>query len=322
MYGLTTDTVWHTPGCEPPVPGRTVPVRGFRFQRPMRIFRRYWRCRWWHSRPRAAPAAAVSRCRNTPDAPRRGPSRNRPDPPADAACPRGRGHRPAGCKTRPEPGSSGPASPAPSGSRPRCPGCRWRPGFRRSRMHRQKPPGCARRHRPSGRWHWRWWRCIAGSPRHRATRRARGHLVDGIGGGGGVLQAVRGIVPPAAHVQVLSAPGGMIDDDGVLRVAAVTQERIPAAALLTHVMQHEIGRPVIDLRADGEGFRTRIARDDPVRAGGHERGEIEPGGGRHLPQGPRGNGFRPQHRLAAEYVHYPVNTFTTRNSSGAGAGPR
>ena len=131
-----------------------------------------------------------------------------------------------------------------------------------------------------------------------------GHLVDGIGGGGGVLQAVRGIVPPAAHVQVLAAFGGMIDNDGVLRVAAVAQEGIPPAALLAHVMQHEIGRPVIDLRADGEAFRTRIARDDPVRAGGHERGKIEPGGGRHLPQGPRGNGFRPKHRLAAEHVHH------------------
>ena len=94
-------------------------------------------------------------------------------------------------------------------------------------------------------------------------------------------------MPPAAHVQVLAAFGGMIDNDGVLRVAAVAQEGIPAAALLTHVMQHEIGRSVIDLRTDGEAFRTRIARDDPVRAGGHERGEIEPGGGRHLPQGPR-----------------------------------
>jgi hypothetical protein len=97
------------------------------------------------------------------------------------------------------------------------------------------------------------------------------HLVDGIGGRGGVLETVGGIVPASVHIQ----PGAVLrrirmpHDDGVFRVAAVAQKRIPAASLLAHVVQHKIRRTVIDAVIDGKyvglGHRAAIteAGEDP-----------------------------------------------------------
>ena len=80
------------------------------------------------------------------------------------------------------------------------------------------------------------------------------HLVNRIGRGCGVLQAVRGIMRAPYDIQMGTVLRriGMSDNDGVVGVAAVTKERIPAAALLTHVVEHEISGPVVDTRPHRE----------------------------------------------------------------------
>ena len=51
----------------------------------------------------------------------------------------------------------------------------------------------------------------------------------------------------------------MPDDDSILSVAAVLEERVPTATLLTHIVQHKIGRSVINLRIYREYLRAGLA---------------------------------------------------------------
>ena len=76
------------------------------------------------------------------------------------------------------------------------------------------------------------------------------HLVDGVGARGGVLQQVGRVVPAAAHVDALALLLGVVAHVGVLGVATVALERVEAAPLLTHVVEHKVGctvpHPVVD----------------------------------------------------------------------------
>ena len=62
------------------------------------------------------------------------------------------------------------------------------------------------------------------------------HLIDGVGGGGGVLQIVTGVMPTSSDVQMLPRFGGVIDNVPIMYVATVVQVRIVATPLLTHVV--------------------------------------------------------------------------------------
>ena len=101
------------------------------------------------------------------------------------------------------------------------------------------------------------------------------HLVDSIGRGGGVLQQVGSIVPATAHIDVLAFLGGMILDVGILGVAAVALKRIVATPLLAHVIQHKVGRAVIDVAAYGHLRRGSLACLDVVIARSAEAGKIQ-----------------------------------------------
>ena len=87
------------------------------------------------------------------------------------------------------------------------------------------------------------------------------HLVNGVGRGGCVLKAVRRVMPTTRHVKECTVllRIRMPDDDSVLAVTAVFEERVPAAALLTHVVQHEIGRTIINHWIYREYLRAGLA---------------------------------------------------------------
>ena len=78
------------------------------------------------------------------------------------------------------------------------------------------------------------------------------HLIDGIGGGGGILQVVGGIMPAAGDVDQGRIPLREIHDEAVAGMAGIAQEGIIAAALLAHIIEQEIRRPVIHICSDGK----------------------------------------------------------------------
>jgi hypothetical protein len=93
-----------------------------------------------------------------------------------------------------------------------------------------------------------------------------------------VLQVVGGVGPSAAHRN--EAPGArrVVDDDPVLRMDGVAEERIPSRALLTHVDQQRVGDAAVDAPVDadvGDGDRRR----DAVAPLGADAAEVEPPGG-------------------------------------------
>ena len=101
------------------------------------------------------------------------------------------------------------------------------------------------------------------------------HLIDGVGCCGGVLQAVAGVVPTAAHVEELPGFGWVVDDVAVFLVAAVLEERVIAASLLAHVAQHIVGGAVVDSAVHRKHFAAGIAGFDVVGARCGELAEIE-----------------------------------------------
>ena len=117
-------------------------------------------------------------------------------------------------------------------------------------------------------------------------------------------------MPATPYVEVGAVLGrvGMPDDDGIVGMAAVLQEGIPAAALLAHVVQYEVGRTVIDPGIDGEDVGARLP---PSRADAEEIGaralqaaEIQPAGGLHPAHLPGGlHCVRDQFHLAGESVY-------------------
>ena len=80
------------------------------------------------------------------------------------------------------------------------------------------------------------------------------HLVDGVGGSRGVLQAVRSVMPSSDDIKMGAVLGGirMADYYSIMGVATVPERRIPPATLLPHVIEHEIGRTVIHSVIDWE----------------------------------------------------------------------
>ena len=86
------------------------------------------------------------------------------------------------------------------------------------------------------------------------------HLVNGVCRGGRVLKTVRSVVPSARHVKkcAIFLRVRMSDDNPVLAVTAVLEERIPAATLLAHIVQNEISGPVINLFIYREYLRTGL----------------------------------------------------------------
>ena len=92
-------------------------------------------------------------------------------------------------------------------------------------------------------------------------------LIDGIGSGGGILQAVAGIMPSAAHVYVLPGLGGVIHYVAVFLMAMCIEVRIESATVLAQIVEHKIGSTVIHRAIDGKIGRARIAHADVIGAG-------------------------------------------------------
>ena len=80
---------------------------------------------------------------------------------------------------------------------------------------------------------------------------------------------------------------GMPHNDSVLRVAAVPEGRVPAAALLAHVIEDEICGPVKDSPVDGEYLGLRVTRFYEICSRAGKLTEIKPVGGLHPAQRPR-----------------------------------
>ena len=78
------------------------------------------------------------------------------------------------------------------------------------------------------------------------------HLVYGVCRGGSVLQQVGGVVPSAAHVDVLPRLRWVVHYDGVFLVAKVLDVRVPATSLLAHIVEGEVGYATIHVTVDGE----------------------------------------------------------------------
>ena len=136
------------------------------------------------------------------------------------------------------------------------------------------------------------------------------HLVDGVRRGGCVLKAVRRVVPSSGHVKERAVLPGirMPDNDAVLPVAAVLEERIPSATLLTHVVQHEISRAVVHTSPHREGLRAGLAARgqhlDVISAAGLQSAEIQAAGCLHAPQDTsRSHGGGTESHLAGESVN-------------------
>ena len=106
------------------------------------------------------------------------------------------------------------------------------------------------------------------------------HLEDGVERRGGILQVVGCIVPSAYYVDVLALQAPVVGpgDESVVDVAGILQVGVPAAALLAQVVQQEVGRTVIDLRADAEAGRFYSPGFEVVGSRGLEVGEIQPYG--------------------------------------------
>ena len=85
------------------------------------------------------------------------------------------------------------------------------------------------------------------------------HLIDSIGGSGGILQVVGRIMPAAGDVDQGRIPLREIHDEAVAGMAGIAQEGIIAAALLAHIIEQEIRRPVIHICGDGKLRRADIA---------------------------------------------------------------
>ena len=118
------------------------------------------------------------------------------------------------------------------------------------------------------------------------------------------MQIVRSIVPASADVYMLSGFGGMIDDVAVVHVAAVFQERIIAAALLPHVVQHVVCSTVVDLCIDGETGGDRFACFQIIRARFCEITEVQPVGTLHASHLAGGLGcVEGTHHLSGESVN-------------------
>lgn len=117
---------------------------------------------------------------------------------------------------------------------------------------------------------------------HRRTIRilliGKHHLVDGVGGSGGILQVVRSVVPTPANIYVFAGFGGMIYDITVVSMATVFQERVVAATLLPHVVQQIIGSAIVDVHIDGETGRDGFTRFQVINARLREIAEVQPTG--------------------------------------------
>ena len=74
---------------------------------------------------------------------------------------------------------------------------------------------------------------------------------------------------------MLSGFGRVIYNVSIVHMAAVFQERVVSASLLTHVSQQEISSAVIDLRIDGEVRRYRIASFEVISSRLFEIAEIQ-----------------------------------------------
>jgi hypothetical protein len=67
-------------------------------------------------------------------------------------------------------------------------------------------------------------------------------------------------VPSPTYVEIGTVLGRiwMTNYDRILRVAAVPEERVPAATLLPHIIEGEVGCPVIDTGIHREYLRTGL----------------------------------------------------------------
>ena len=91
-------------------------------------------------------------------------------------------------------------------------------------------------------------------------------------------------MPTAAHVDVLPLLVGVIAHIGILDVAAVALERVEAAPLLSHVVQHKVGCAVPHAVVDWEHRRLDACRHDAVGAFLLKVAEIQAISRRHLAQ--------------------------------------
>ena len=98
--------------------------------------------------------------------------------------------------------------------------------------------------------------------------KSKHHLIDGICGGCGILQAVAGVVPSASHVDILPGLSGMIHYIAIFLVAVGIQKGIKTASVLPQIIEYKIGSTVIHSAIDGKIGRARIAHTDVISARG------------------------------------------------------
>ena len=101
------------------------------------------------------------------------------------------------------------------------------------------------------------------------------HHVRRVRRGRDVLQVVRRVGPPTTHGDGLHRMSGVVDDDAVVRVHGVADDRIPARSLLAHVIQQRVGAAVVCMRVDAQLARRDAECRDAVASRAAELGEIE-----------------------------------------------
>ena len=138
----------------------------------------------------------------------------------------------------------------------------------------------------------------------RALLPGKHHLVDGVGTRGGILQQVGSIMPAAPHVDVLSLLVGVIAHVGILDVATVALERVKAAPLLTHVVEHKVGCAIPHAAVNRKYGRLDATCHDAVSALVMKVAEVQPARRLHLSPGSHlAGGGRAINRLARIGIH-------------------
>ena len=130
------------------------------------------------------------------------------------------------------------------------------------------------------------------------------HLIGGVGRGGGILQAVRGIVPTAAHVDEGAVLGGVTQDEAVLLMTGIANHGVPSASLLTHIVQDKVGRTVVRRVGDGKVGRPTCTCLYIIGTFAAQAAKVEAGRRLHPSHRPRHrDSLRAKGSLAGEGVH-------------------
>ena len=101
-------------------------------------------------------------------------------------------------------------------------------------------------------------------------------LVDGVGGGGEVLQVVGGVVPSAAHVEVPTVEVAGEHHVAVVLMAERVMDGVVAAALLAQVLQGQLVEAAgIGVAADVDGDGLGVGNSQAVLTGGGDGREVD-----------------------------------------------